>query len=151
MRWDGTNWNSVGIPGFTATTSVPATVPFFSSRYLALDNADNPVVAYTSGYIYAKRFVPGPTSITETISTFDLKVYPNPALSFTTVKFTANNSGHYRLRITDMSGRRIQSMEGIYNNKQNEVQVPVNELSAGIYLVEVEMNKQKQITKLVVQ
>ena len=151
MRWDGTNWNSVGTPGFTSTITGPGTIPSFSSRYLALDNADNPVIAFTSGYLYAKRFVPGPTSLAEISSEFYLKSYPNPTSEFTTVQFNAKESTNYRLRLTDMLGRTALNFDGIAVNGQNEIQVPVNNLSKGIYLMEVEMNKKKQITKLVVQ
>ena len=143
---DGTTWIPVGIAGFTSSASIQLT-----NRWLAIDNSGNPIVAYISGYLYAKRFVPVPTSLAEISSEFDLKSYPNPTSAFTTVQFNAKESTNYRLRLTDMWGRTALNVEGIAVNGQNEVQVPVNNLSNGIYLVEIEMKKKKQITKLVVQ
>ncbi len=50
QRWNGSNWVVVGTAGFTASVSS------YSSRWLQVDAQGNMVVAYGSGFLYAKRY-----------------------------------------------------------------------------------------------
>jgi hypothetical protein len=50
-RWNGSSWETMGPPGFSADIR-----DYFSSSWLRLDAQGDPVVAYSSGYLYAKWF-----------------------------------------------------------------------------------------------
>jgi len=86
------------------------------------------------------------TEFTTTLSTPDfndnsLVVYPNPTR--TTATITSNNGTIESLKITDITGKVIRTM----NVNSNIISINVSDLSTGIYLLELKNSKQERVVK----
>jgi len=85
-------------------------------------------------------------SINET-SDNNVNVYPNPFTNTTTVE--VNNNGHvYSIELLDFSGRKIQSYNGLTENK---LVLSAKNLSAGIYFVSVNLQNKTIRKKIILQ
>lgn len=122
--------------------------------YVTIDANINPVYPYTLGTHYygvvqsgntgpqsghntipgnATTYVPdttGTTGIMETI-TNEVALYPNPAIDFITLDFSALAAANYAVEICDLAGKRYSYATA---NKAL-VQIPVQELPQGVYTV----------------
>jgi hypothetical protein len=76
-------------------------------------------------------------------------VYPNPARSSATLKFTKALSGSVTITITDMNGKNVlqQSAQGDY---MNYIRLNLGSLKSGNYLITINTNNYSQTTALVV-
>lgn len=81
-----------------------------------------------------------------------IKVYPNPSNVGTdaNVSFASLSAGAAIVTITDINGRVAQSMTREVSAGNNTIVVPVSNLMAGIYFVNVEANGAKASTKLMI-
>ncbi len=81
-----------------------------------------------------------------------IKVYPNPSNAGTdaNVSFASLRAGAAIVTITDINGRVAQSMTREVSAGNNTIVVPVSNLMAGIYFVNVEANGAKASTKLMI-
>ncbi len=84
-------------------------------------------------------------SIESNTPTFNTSVYPNPAHSKATLKISGNTED-VLVTIADMNGRII--WRNNYNN-QSRIELPVEKLTAGMYLVTVKHIGDSRIIKLV--
>jgi hypothetical protein len=75
---------------------------------------------------------------------FDLKLFPNPASEFT--KITSGNKFMTRLGLFDESGKVIESIDINANNYELET----GHLSNGVYLIEIEIEGQKTMKRLII-
>jgi hypothetical protein len=75
------------------------------------------------------------------------KIYPNPASTMLIVELQALNGEQAQIAIKNMLG------QSVYLAKTNQAKndIKVDELNAGIYFVEVTINKQVEIIKLVIE
>ncbi|MBK6834922.1 MAG: VCBS repeat-containing protein [Bacteroidetes bacterium] len=75
------------------------------------------------------------------------KIYPNPASTMLTVELQALNGEQAQIAIKNMLG------QSVYLTKTNQAKndIKVDELNAGVYFVEVTINKQVEIIKLVIE
>ena len=73
---------------------------------------------------------------------------PNPSRNFFTLKIQSNSKDVLQLSVLDVSGRIVETRNGITVNTTFHVG---NNLSAGVYFVEVTQGKQRQIVKLIRQ
>ncbi len=80
-----------------------------------------------------------------------VKVRPNPALDEITVTYTLVKAGSVPLRILDIQGRVLhqQKLTGVAGT--NEQTVNVSALTTGLYAVEVVLNQQRIVHKLMKQ
>jgi photosystem II stability/assembly factor-like uncharacterized protein len=108
------------------------------------------VDASTGGiYEYAGSFEA--TGITEAISGYQLKLYPNPSSGLFYISFTAENNLPVDVRIVDAVGKVV--FQKTYKNK-NELwlrSIDITDFTKGVYFLNVENGGDKIYRKLVVQ
>lgn len=84
--------------------------------------------------------------------TFDVKVFPDPSKDISTVTYTLRSTSNIILRILDMSGRAIQSVERKNQTPGDHAEIiNVSLLPAGIYFIELKTKTQAILKKLVIQ
>ncbi len=122
-------------------------------------DSDGDGVPYIAGgtkpFVFAERGVytlgdAGVNSID--IVALNVRIFPNPAEDFVTIKFDANQVASFDVSIYDVSGRMV--MKTSLNNQVNgtqEVILSVSELQSGNYILRIEMNNEPvSIEKLVI-
>ena len=65
----------------------------------------------------------------------DMILYPNPVQDELRTSFGMTKAAHVVLNITDFHGRLLKQIHADVNEGQNEIQVDVSGLSAGLYTV----------------
>ena len=77
------------------------------------------------------------------------RIYPNPATDILNVSFALNNSEQTQVNVLDISGKVINQVNlGTVNGKTN-VSVSLEELSKGVYFIELVNSEGKQVKKFV--
>ena len=71
---------------------------------------------------------------------------PNPSGNYFTLRIQSNSKEVFRLRVLDVSGRIIETRNGLASNTTFNIG---NNFQPGIYLVEVTQRKQRQVLKLI--
>ena len=81
---------------------------------------------------------------------FGIEVTPNPASDFAVLNVSGlNNMENYSIKVIDMMGRVI-SNETVNNTTGSFSQsININKLTAGIYMISVESNGNREVTKLI--
>ena len=96
--------------------------------------------------------MPGRVSTEEVIGEgeFGIEVSPNPASDFAVLNVSGlNNMENYSIKVIDMMGRVI-SNETVNNTTGSFSQaININNLTAGIYMISVESNGNREVTKLI--
>jgi hypothetical protein len=79
-------------------------------------------------------------------------MYPNPAINTTSVNYTLNQSGNVTLKVTDLMGRTVLTMnEGNQNaGISYKANVDVSSLNNGTYFCTLYVNGAKSTSKFVV-
>lgn len=80
-------------------------------------------------------------------------IYPNPAKPETVhTQFTLNNPAPVRLNVHDMSGRKIQSVDyGSMSQGSYTKRIDVQNLAAGVYVVELQVGQERIKKKLIIE
>ena len=133
--WDETNMHIIGM---------------MLSPTGRIDNADKSTIPEAVG----NGFVNGPAaSVTEILAQPDatMQVYPNPANDFAVVALNLSKESHVALKLMDVSGKTIAvknygSMSGMMNIELNTVS-----LETGVYVVELTVDNEKLVKRLVVE
>ena len=73
-------------------------------------------------------------------------VFPNPSTSFFSIFIDGKNDVQATLRVTDVYGRTIIQRSGILANSYVRID---NELTAGLYFVEVRQGEEQKVVKLI--
>jgi uncharacterized repeat protein (TIGR02543 family) len=74
-------------------------------------------------------------------------IYPNPAHDKVIIKFNSLIDNNIKISLCDLSGKPIY-IEDFFN--KNEIQIPIQTISRGIYLIHATTSKQSFIKKLVI-
>ena len=82
------------------------------------------------------------------IDELTMTALPNPSRNYFTLKIHSNSTELFQLRVLDVSGRIVETRNGMVANTTFEIG---NNFQPGIYLVEVTQGKQQQILKLIRQ
>jgi Secretion system C-terminal sorting domain len=82
-------------------------------------------------------------------SIVDLIIIPNPAKDKATIRFNATGNYSALLRITGMQGKTILNRQFISEEGINEYSLNMNELVTGIYSVQLIVDDQNMISKIV--
>ena len=81
----------------------------------------------------------------------ELSVYPNPATDHLTVEFSLTQAEQVSARILDMTGKVLQqnTIDGV--DGANQIQLDLNGISQGLYLLEINTPEGKSVRKVIVQ
>jgi hypothetical protein len=72
---------------------------------------------------------------------FEIGIFPNPTSDFISIQGIPK-SAHFRVIVTDLSGRIIKS-------ESNKSKIDIRELSSGIYLVALEFDQGRMVKRVV--
>ena len=95
------------------------------------------------------RLFEGEVGIEENEITEFFSIYPNPANEEINVSLSLNNSEQTTVKIVDISGQVVSQVD--LGNVDGNVQIalPLNELSQGVYFIELVNSNGKQVKKFV--
>jgi hypothetical protein len=78
----------------------------------------------------------------------NVKVYPNPFHSSTTVAFNLKNGMELQVQILDMTGKVVHQFSQEYPSGYNQIQVDGAELNAGVYFLRLMSNEGQKAVKI---
>lgn len=78
-----------------------------------------------------------------------LSIFPNPITENSVISINDKEGENYRVSIQNLLGQTIESWEGIANSNQTLLDLP-NNLSTGVYLVQLNINGKQSVKKVVV-
>lgn len=81
----------------------------------------------------------------------NITVFPNPASQSATIKFTAQANGKGELKITDVTGRLIQSFPVDYYNGDNYLPINTGIWAKGVYFIALKAENGYSNVRLVVE
>lgn len=82
----------------------------------------------------------------------NLKVYPNPASSTTTLDYTLTDASNVTLQVYDMNGRLLSSLDkGRQSSGQHSLQMNVQNMKSGVYMIRIITNNSTNTAKLIVR
>ncbi|MGI8893094.1 MAG: SBBP repeat-containing protein, partial [Bacteroidia bacterium] len=133
-QWLDCNNNFQIIPGETNQSFTPV-----ASGMFAVEITDNVCVDTTTCYFI------NVVSLNENNSSLQLTIYPNPAISQTTINFDDIQES-VRIYLFTSDGRMLLSEE-YFDNK--DIKLDVHELPSGIYLLKIETKEGVWIRKII--
>jgi len=80
-----------------------------------------------------------------------LAVYPNPVSGKLHIDYTSETIGKMNVGIYGLTGQRLITKEFEVTEGENTFQVDLSELSKGIDFLELTMNRERTIRKIVVE
>lgn len=86
-------------------------------------------------------------SVKNAATNSSFRAYPNPALEILYLNIPATNSERATLSVTNVSGQVVLKDEVSITTGNNKVPVKVNNLSAGTYIIKVQLGSQNFIQK----
>ncbi|MFA6200574.1 MAG: T9SS type A sorting domain-containing protein [Bacteroidales bacterium] len=82
----------------------------------------------------------------------NLRVYPNPASSTTTLDYALTDASNVTLQVYDMNGRLLSSLnKGRQSSGQHSLQMNVQNMKSGVYMIRIITNKSTNTAKLIVR
>ncbi|MEO0312604.1 MAG: hypothetical protein RIQ89_2261, partial [Bacteroidota bacterium] len=125
------------------STVAPGNYTIVCTPSNACGNSNNRTIAVTvAAARMAKQDV---KSIMEAIA------YPNPAINQLNVKFNSMDAGNYSIRLVDLSGRLVINNNGAASKGANLINLDLNGLAKGVYMLHVENAHETSIIRVVVQ
>ncbi len=157
-----------GVLGANGGVKFPLTTPnVYSSAYFVVSTADVAIMESGGHYmnVHSAAFPGGEIRgqagrkilCNSTSSVFndvftEYKVFPNPANEGVTLRFTNNEAFTGQMRMTDITGRVIlRQAPALINTGVQELYVPMDELSPGVYYLYLENNGRIVLTQPVVK
>ncbi len=132
--------NSAGGLGQSGVSMVTNNLPA-GTYYIKVDAS---LTTEFSGYTLSNSFII--TGINDLSSVSEFIVYPNPALDLLSLNYSNNKFGAYQLEIVDVAGRVCYQDIVTSNVGVNSLEIPVENLSKGIYFLKLSAGAQsKQI------
>lgn len=89
--------------------------------------------------------------LSDEFSNLQMVIMPNPASAFANVQFNAGETGDYRLRITDITGRVVFMQDANAGAGVNTIALDLSTYSSGIYTVELNFNGEQQVSRMMVE
>jgi len=160
------NWNRTGVMTGNLPDTTQFTVPSslasgtYSLVVVANGISSNPVsftyslMAIANGYSQTPKGNILTSSEKSEINSLptEIKMYPNPAKTKTTIYFTLAKTSHVFVSILNISGKEMERV--IDNNLQQgeqSLQLNTGNLLAGVYFVKIITENKAEIMKLIVQ
>ena len=78
-------------------------------------------------------------------------LYPNPATDKATVKFNATDAGSYTLKLYDLVGQSMLSIDGSAVQGENMVELNLASVAKGVYTLSVISNGNTEQIRVVVE
>ncbi len=123
------SWSS-DPPGFSSTDKSPDVSPHVNTTYM---------VTVTDGNYSSQKSilikVYGSSGISENQNYTGISVYPNPVKYLLFVRLNSDHAGQGSIRISDLSGRPVQSEEVEVNKGLNEFSLKIGRIDPGVYLL----------------
>ncbi|NMC98268.1 MAG: T9SS type A sorting domain-containing protein, partial [Bacteroidales bacterium] len=95
----------------------------------------------------------GPVSVPENIYTENsssLQIYPNPAIDNINIQFDLTQNSNAEISILNLNGQTINTKKLNKLNKGTQnIEMPVSNLSSGIYMISVKTTDGKYLGKLI--
>ena len=81
-----------------------------------------------------------------------LEIYPNPFTSSTIISFSLNSNSSVKLELLNVAGRKIETLlDKNISSGEHEVLLIRNQLPPGVYLLQMKVNGERMMKKLVMQ
>lgn len=139
----------------SATTAINATPPTGSFDVIGIGSqfATTTTAPFTNGYQIVPRKLEDILyggSISENEASSNMSIFPNPTQGRFFVNFESTSIGKANVSLKDLTGRTISSknMNLVSGNNQIEIN---EELSAGIYLVSIEIGNVRAVKRVIVK
>ncbi|MBO4488271.1 MAG: C10 family peptidase [Bacteroidales bacterium] len=87
----------------------------------------------------------------EHFDNMEVSVYPNPANTFVNVSVTADEAQTIYATIVDMAGKTVATDQFNYNGGEQVFQIQTNNLSEGIYFLNLKSQNGQRTQKLIIQ
>ncbi len=84
----------------------------------------------------------------ETIDKAESMVYPNPATNHLFIEFGVQRTQPVTLRLTDLTGSVIQSLEVVAEAGWNKVSMPVRPMAGTIHLLQIQKDERVEVKKV---
>jgi hypothetical protein len=81
----------------------------------------------------------------------EMSIAPNPTHSGTVLSFNTNHESDFILTVTDLSGRVIWNQMGYSTTGMNQVAIPTEGLSKGVYFAGITIQGETNRVKFIVQ
>lgn len=110
------------------------------------------VATHGSGVYQAPLLSPS-TSVSHPIPVdLEVALYPNPAQDHAQLRLTASRNTSFAVSITDMQGRKTTVVpQRHYVLGEHQIELPVENLAAGVYFVSLEVEDRQVTRKLIIQ
>ena len=95
--------------------------------------------------------VPEALSINDNNAVEGFNVYPNPSKDFAFAEFSLTNPELTSIRISDISGKTVYSKNANLAPGIHRLELPVRELTSGMYILEINTSKASSVSKLSVK
>jgi hypothetical protein len=105
----------------------------------------------TSAYIYIDDVSLTPcTAIEEQNQNSGIRIYPNPVKDFINISFTKGEEKNRSVEIFDLYGRRVSRFSKSSRfGKSEPFKIDMRDFSKGIYLLEVTLDGERMVKKIV--
>jgi uncharacterized surface protein with fasciclin (FAS1) repeats len=107
-----------------------------------------PDVEASNGVVHVINAVLSPSTSSSNIEANKLNIYPNPASSNAFVEFDLKKSAQTEVRLLDVQGKLVFSTSNNSTQGAQRIELPINGLSTGLYIVEVRSNESSTFKKL---
>ncbi len=116
-----------------------------------IDNAGKATIteAVTNGFVSGTQVGAGVQEFDQVDATF--QIYPNPASSYTSVLINLQKEADVSLKLIDMSGKTMSSRNFGSMNGASSVELNTSNLEAGVYVVELTVNNEKIVKRLIIE
>ena len=87
----------------------------------------------------------------EAVKDASLSIYPNPATDVVHLKYTSSDPGDIEVKILDLSGKEVYGTTFSVNSSGIQKEIDIRHLSAGIYILQIDNQKELTSKKLIVK
>ena len=116
-----------------------------------IDNAGKATIAEAVANGYVNGTIAGTEELDLDQIDAMFQLFPNPTSENATVALNLQKEASVELRLIDISGQEIAARNYGSLNGPSNIQLNTADLSAGVYLVEVTINNEKMIKRLIIE
>ena len=93
----------------------------------------------TSGFLQPYLLNPVDNNTNNQFGTDEIKIFPNPASSYVEINLFTKQQGRLKISFYNALGQKVQTIESIVYGVDLIEKIPVTNLSAGTYLLHIEL------------